>query len=149
MRHRSKRQRWVIQKPKAENRNSRKWKSPRIETSNFRNFGCQFRFRKDQPKMETFRLNFPTSSRKPCLSMNLHSSRNPSSTRNPSLIRNPSSIRTPSLIRNPSWTRNPQIFNFVKTFCSKHVLFTPSSLLLQKAPMCIILYNMPLKPENT
>ena len=65
MRHRSKRQRWVIQKPKAENRNSRNWKPPRIETSNFRNFGCQFRFRKDQPKMETFRLSFPTSSRKP------------------------------------------------------------------------------------
>ncbi|CAN6695174.1 unnamed protein product [Malus baccata var. baccata] len=41
--------------------------------------------------METFRLSFPTSSRKPRLSRNFRSSRNPSLTRNPSLIRNPSS----------------------------------------------------------
>ena len=86
------------------------------------------------------------------------SSRNPNSTRKPILTRNPNSTRIPSSLWHfPTSTRKPcssrkhhlQIFNFVHPLGSKHMTSIPSSNVLQKAPKCILLHTLPLKPENT
>jgi len=59
--------------------------------------------------------------------------------------------RFPTSTRKPCSSRKHhlQIFNFVHPLGSKHMMSIPSSNLLQKAPKCILLHTLPLKPENT